>query len=111
MVFEWKRTLSAKRGSKRGSISKKEQQKEQHPLLKPVEVLMSIKDIVRAWKDSEYRESLSEEQRALLPKMPIGAVLSDEELLTVTGGANPDILVTDTVATNRGVVGFCFPRC
>jgi mersacidin/lichenicidin family type 2 lantibiotic len=47
---------------------------------------MSIKDIIRAWKDSSYRESLSEEQRTLLPDNPIGEVLSQDDLLAVSGG-------------------------
>ncbi len=47
---------------------------------------MSLKDIIRAWKDSSYRESLSEEQLAQLPSNPIGEVLSEEELHLVTGG-------------------------
>ena len=50
---------------------------------------MSIRDIVRAWKDSNYRESLSDEQRALLPDNPVGEVLSQEELLSITGGLYP----------------------
>jgi len=47
---------------------------------------MSIKDIIRAWKDSSYRESLSAEQLAQLPTNPVGDVLSEEELRAVTGG-------------------------
>lgn len=47
---------------------------------------MSIQEIIRAWKDSNYRASLSEEQRTLLPNNPIGEVLSQEELLLVSGG-------------------------
>ena len=44
-------------------------------------------DIVRAWKDAEYRESLSSEELAMIPEKPVGEVeLSDEELLTVAGG-------------------------
>lgn len=56
---------------------------------------MSIKDIIRAWKDASFRASLSEEQRALLPTNPIGAVLSEEQLQAITGGMkNP--CATDT---------------
>ena len=48
-------------------------------------------DIVRAWKDEAYRESLTEEQNALLPANPIGELaLSDAELATVHGGSNGD---------------------
>ena len=51
---------------------------------------MSIQDIIRAWKDSSYRESLTEEQRALLPDNPIGEVLSQEDLLAISGGLAPE---------------------
>jgi mersacidin/lichenicidin family type 2 lantibiotic len=44
-------------------------------------------DIIRAWKDEEYRLSLTEEQRALLPDNPAGQLeLSDADLESVTGG-------------------------
>ncbi|MDJ0800587.1 MAG: mersacidin/lichenicidin family type 2 lantibiotic [Calothrix sp. MO_167.B12] len=48
---------------------------------------MSKEDIIRAWKDPEYRNSLSEEQRSQLPENPAGVIkLSDEEMSTVAGG-------------------------
>jgi mersacidin/lichenicidin family type 2 lantibiotic len=38
-------------------------------------------DVVRAWKDVEYREGLGEDERAGLPECPAGMVaLSDAEL-------------------------------
>ncbi|GCE45972.1 mersacidin/lichenicidin family type 2 lantibiotic [Thermosporothrix hazakensis] len=45
-------------------------------------------DIIRAWKDTEYRESLTPEQLASLPASPIGGVreLAEEELHEVSGG-------------------------
>lgn len=50
---------------------------------------MSIQDIIRAWKDADYRDSLSDAQRALLPAHPGGLIeLSDKELGGV-GGALP----------------------
>ncbi len=49
---------------------------------------ISGKDIVRAWKDADYRESLSAEDRAALPNHPAGLVdLSDAELESVLGAA------------------------
>ena len=33
---------------------------------------MSKPDIIRAWRDTEYRLSLSEEQQALIPPHPAG---------------------------------------
>src|SRR4051812_40434635 len=38
-------------------------------------------DVIRAWKDAEYRESLSEADRAALPENPAGMTeVSDAEL-------------------------------
>ncbi len=48
---------------------------------------MSKKDIIRAWKDEEYRRSLSEAERAKLPEHPAGLIeLTDVELNMVAGG-------------------------
>lgn len=33
---------------------------------------MSQQDIIRAWRDTEYRLSLSDEQQALIPPHPAG---------------------------------------
>ena len=47
---------------------------------------MGNADIVRAWKDAEYRQRLSAEDQALLPEHPAGAIeLADEELSQVAG--------------------------
>lgn len=44
--------------------------------------------IIRAWKDPEYRASLSEEESAELPENPAGAIeLTDEELDMAAGGS------------------------
>jgi mersacidin/lichenicidin family type 2 lantibiotic len=48
---------------------------------------MSHEDIIRAWKDEEYRNSLSEEQRAQLPENPAGMVeLPDADMERIAGG-------------------------
>ncbi|EDX76037.1 hypothetical protein MC7420_5471 [Coleofasciculus chthonoplastes PCC 7420] len=48
---------------------------------------MSNLDIIRAWKDEEYRNSLSDEQRAQLPENPAGMIeLSDEDMGAISGG-------------------------
>ncbi len=48
---------------------------------------MSVEKIIRAWKDAEYRLSLSEAERALLPANPAGAIeLGDADLEGVSGG-------------------------
>jgi mersacidin/lichenicidin family type 2 lantibiotic len=49
---------------------------------------MSRLDIIRAWKDQAYRQSLSEAERAALPANPAGAVeLTEEEACAVEGKA------------------------
>ncbi len=51
---------------------------------------MSTLDIIRAWKDEEYREGLSAEQKRLLPENPAGLIeLDDADLEPVAGGMMP----------------------
>jgi mersacidin/lichenicidin family type 2 lantibiotic len=51
---------------------------------------MSNKNIIRAWKDEDYRLSLSEAERALLPEHPAGLIeLSGAEMDGVGGGGPP----------------------
>jgi mersacidin/lichenicidin family type 2 lantibiotic len=48
---------------------------------------MLSEKIIRAWKDVEYRLSLSEVERAQLPDHPAGLVeLTEQELSPVGGG-------------------------
>jgi mersacidin/lichenicidin family type 2 lantibiotic len=49
---------------------------------------MSKENIIRAWKDPEYRSSLSAHQHALLPPSPAG-MIDDGKLAEVAGGASP----------------------
>ena len=59
---------------------------------------MSIQDIVRAWKDASYRQSLSEDERALLPEHPAGTIeLHAGELEQVTGAADLEAVAFMTV--------------
>ena len=47
-------------------------------------------DIVRAWKDPEYRKTLTPEQLASLPPNPAGdRELTSKDLGTVAGGMEP----------------------
>ncbi len=47
---------------------------------------MSKMDIIRAWKDKEYRNSLSQEEQAQLPANPSGEIeLNPSELAQVNG--------------------------
>ncbi len=49
---------------------------------------MKSKNVIRAWKDEEYRLSLSNAERAVLPEHPAGAMeLTDAELGAAAGGA------------------------
>ncbi len=53
-------------------------------------------NIVRAWKDEFYRQSLSDEERALLPENPVGELeLTDAELEGVFGGQGHDQIHTN----------------
>ncbi len=48
---------------------------------------MSNLDIIRSWKDEDYRNSLSAEQLASMSESPVGlAELTEEELRDVAGG-------------------------
>ena len=52
---------------------------------------MTNDEIIRAWKDEDYRNSLSEEQRSQLPENPAGMVeevveLTPEEQEELRGG-------------------------
>ncbi|MGK7953903.1 MAG: mersacidin/lichenicidin family type 2 lantibiotic [Crocosphaera sp.] len=48
---------------------------------------MSNIDIIRAWKDEEYRNSLSDSEKAQLPENPAGAIeLDDEDMSSMSGG-------------------------
>jgi mersacidin/lichenicidin family type 2 lantibiotic len=48
---------------------------------------MSHVNVIRAWKDEEYRLSLSEAERAMLPGHPAGLVeLSEADMDHVDGG-------------------------
>ena len=58
---------------------------------------MSKVDIVRAWKDEEYRASLTDAERTQLPAHPAGLIELDEEQLKSVFGA--------------GSYLSCAPRC
>lgn len=51
---------------------------------------MSQENIIRAWKDENFRQQLSERERDLLPAHPAGLIeLTDADLGAVAGGAKP----------------------
>ncbi len=54
---------------------------------------MSKIDVIRAWKDPEYRNNLSEAELGALSANPAGPMeLSDGELDVATGGASYNAL-------------------
>ncbi len=62
---------------------------------------MNIQQIVRAWRDGEYRDSLNSETLASLPDSPVGEIeLNDGDLSEVIGESDT---VTISVAITVGV--------
>jgi len=58
-------------------------------------------DVVRAWKEAGYRESLGSDEQALIPANPAGMVeLTDEDLEYVVGGL--------AACTQTGTGGGCY---
>jgi len=55
---------------------------------------MSKENIIRAWKDPEYRSSLNAYEHASLPANPAGTI-DDRKLAEVAGGVPPDSLFDD----------------
>lgn len=62
-------------------------------------------DITRAWKDSDYRGSLSDAQLASVPAHPAGvAELSEAELMNASGGISP-LIAYSASALSGAIVG------
>lgn len=60
---------------------------------------MSHENIIRAGKDADFRNNLSEKERALLPKNPAGLFeLTDADLSAAAGGAMGQTLQTSCAA-------------
>lgn len=63
-----------------------------------------VVNVIRAWKDPEYRNSLSASERAHLPDCPVGLInLTDIELTAVAGGTGATHALSITCAV------FCDP--
>lgn len=61
---------------------------------------MSNEHIIRAWKDEEYRNSLSKEQLSQLPENPAELIeLTDEDLENIAGAGGQSISPTTTCRT------------
>lgn len=73
---------------------------------------MDKKQIIRAWKDEEYRQSLGAGERQLLPDHPSGLVdLSDESLGQVGGYTTNWFCGLVSVITAITTVMSCAPVC
>lgn len=57
-------------------------------------------DVVRAWKDEAYRESLSEEERKQLLQNPVGD-LTDDDLQSVYGGIGANVQAYSAVLNGQ----------
>ena len=69
---------------------------------------MSNQDIIRAWKDEEYRLSLSEAERALLPEHPAGLIeLAGAEIDDVGGGLYKPPLTSIIVCGGPPTAHYC----
>jgi mersacidin/lichenicidin family type 2 lantibiotic len=64
---------------------------------------MRKEKILRAWRDPEFRDSLSDEERAALPAHPSAPLeLRDEQLVAVRGADEVSIGdLSDTVSTSN----------
>ena len=59
---------------------------------------MSKLDIIRAWKDETYRNSLSSDEQAQLPENPAGTIeLTETELKGIEGGVELTIHPTPPI--------------
>ena len=73
---------------------------------------MSERDLIRAWTDLEYRESLSADQRAALAGNPAGpSPLGDGAAAIVVGGETEHLLTIGCCGGITSYPGFCSLFC
>ena len=78
---------------------------------------MKAKDTIRAWKDEEYRASLSSADLASLEESPVGAVELDDEDLAMVGGGKTESFLSlgccpeDSTFGGPGTCGICSWKC
>jgi mersacidin/lichenicidin family type 2 lantibiotic len=53
---------------------------------------MSNVDVIRAWKDEDYRRSLTPDQLSALPDNPAGMVELDEQALDLSVGGRTELI-------------------
>jgi mersacidin/lichenicidin family type 2 lantibiotic len=66
---------------------------------------MNKEQTIRAWKDEDYRLSLSEMELSVLPEHPAGLIeLADVETDLVAGGTTSNLTpLTDTLVANSQI--------
>lgn len=70
---------------------------------------MKRSEIIRAWRDSEYFESLGEAERAQVPVNPAGVIEVDSDVLdSITGGCGTSSC-KGTNDTTWGSTALCTP--
>ena len=73
---------------------------------------LTHRDVIRAWKDADFRNQLSAEQRAALPESPAGVVeLSCAELNDVVGGRDSGVSSIPCELDKLGYTKNTFPCC
>jgi mersacidin/lichenicidin family type 2 lantibiotic len=76
---------------------------------------MSVLNTIRAWKDAEYRQSLSPAERALLPEHPAGLIELSDADLNAAGGRRRGCPSGDYVTHTNDCVVCCstgdVPNC
>nr|WP_298728637.1 mersacidin/lichenicidin family type 2 lantibiotic [uncultured Steroidobacter sp.] len=73
---------------------------------------MKTLDIIRAWKDPSYRQSLTATELASLPANPAGQIeLSDAELDSVAGGRDRTYISNNTCTINDNICCCSGPLC
>lgn len=76
---------------------------------------MSELNIIRAWKDREYWQSLDENEKAMLPNHPAGLIeLNHSDLDIVAGGNTEDLLsigCCGSLTRNSGCCSVMGPLC
>ena len=70
--------------------------------------MSQVDKVIRAWKDEDYRLSLSEDEREGIPQNPAGLVeLSDSDLLGASGGTIITLPLCPTWALCPSLVTAC----
>ncbi|HEY0170309.1 MAG TPA: mersacidin/lichenicidin family type 2 lantibiotic [Pyrinomonadaceae bacterium] len=67
---------------------------------------MNREQIIRAWKDEEYRAGLSEAERSVMPEHPSGIIELSDAQLGAAGGEEAETWRADTWGCCGGTVWF-----